>query len=395
MFDFELNTPTRVIFGRESEGKLPGLLKERGVKRVLIHYGGGKAVGSGLLKRIIWAVEEAGADHLELGGVQPNPRLSLVRRGIELCVREGVDFILAVGGGSVIDSAKAIGMGALGGGDVWDYYCGKRTPERCLPIGAVLTIAAAGSEMSKSSVITNDSTGEKRGRNAEISRPVFAIMNPALTLTVPEYPTACGCADILMHTLERYLNGGETMALTDALAEALMANVISTAKALKNDLSNYDARANMMWAGALSHNGLMSCGCDGGDWTTHQLGHELSAKYDIAHGASLTAVWGSWARYVYKDSLNRFHKFAVQAMGVRPNGTREGLALKGIEAAEEWFKFLGLPTSIAELGVNATDEELARMAKSCADHNGGKKGACKVLYEEDMLAIYRNALLRS
>ena len=394
MFDFELNTPTRVYFGKESEGKIPALLKEYGAKRVLIHYGGGKAVGNGLLKRIIWAVEEAGASHYELGGVQPNPRLSLVREGIGLCLEKGVDFILAIGGGSVIDSAKAIGMGTLGGGDVWDYYCGKRTPGKCLPIGAVLTIAAAGSEMSRSSVITNDTTGEKCGRNAECSRPVFAVMNPALTLNVPAYPTACGCADILMHTLERYLNGGETMALTDGLAEALMSNVIANAKVLVKDPSDYDARANVMWAGALSHNGLMSCGCDGGDWSTHQLGHELSAKYDTAHGASLTAVWGSWARYVYKDSMSRFHKFAVQAMGVRPSGTRESLALKGIEAAEEWFKSLGLPVSIAELGVSPTDEDLKRMAASCARHNGGKKGVCKVLYEEDMLAIYRAAAHR-
>ncbi len=391
MFDFELNTPTRVVFGKESENRLPSLLKERGAKRVLVLYGGGSAEKSGLIKRVIWAVEQSGASHLELGGVQPNPRLSLVNKGIELCAKEGVDFILAVGGGSVIDSAKAIGLGVCGGGDVWDFYCGKRKIEKCLPVGVVLTIAAAGSEMSMSSVITNDFTGEKCGRNAECTRPVFAVMNPALTLTVPRFATACGCADILMHTLERYLNGGEYMPLTDSLAEALMSNVIATAKILMNDLSDYNARADIMWAGALSHNGLMSCGGDGGDWSTHSLGHELSAKYDVAHGAALTAIWGSWARYVYKDSLNRFHKFAVQAMGVRPNGTRESLALKGIEAAEEWFEKLGLPTSIKQLGIDPTDAELAQMAKACAAHCGGKKGACKVLFEGDMLEIYRAA----
>lgn len=391
MFDFELNTPTKVVFGKEAEGKLSQLLKSFGAKCVLIHYGGGKAVEGGLLKRIIWAVEEAGAKYVQLGGVLPNPRLSLVQKGIELCKSEGVNFILAVGGGSVIDSAKAIGMGVAEGGEVWDFYCGKRTPEKSLPVGVVLTLAAAGSEMSKSSVITNDYTGEKCGRNAEISRPVFAVMNPELTTTVPAYPTACGCADILMHTLERYLNGGETMKLTDALCEALMTNVIATSKILKNDLANYEARANMMWASSLSHNGLMSCGCDGGDWSTHSLGHEFSAKYDIAHGAALTAVWGSWARYVYKNSLNRFHMFAVQAMGVRPSGTREGLALKGIEAAEEWFAYLGLPTSIKQLGINPTDDDLKEMAKACAAHNGGCKGVCKVLHEEDMYNIYKAA----
>ncbi len=391
MFDFELNTPTKVVFGKEAEGKLPQLLKSFGAKCVLIHYGGGKAVEGGLLKRITWAVEEAGAKYVQLGGVLPNPRLSLVQKGIELCKSEGVNFILAVGGGSVIDSAKAIGMGVAEGGEVWDFYCGKRAPEKSLPVGVVLTLAAAGSEMSKSSVITNDYTGEKCGRNAEISRPVFAVMNPELTTSVPAYPTACGCADILMHTLERYLNGGETMKLTDALCEALMTNVIATSKILKNDPANYEARANMMWASSLSHNGLMSCGCDGGDWSTHSLGHELSAKYDIAHGAALTAVWGSWARYVYKNSLNRFHMFAVQAMGVRPSGTREGLALKGIEAAEEWFAYLGLPTSIKQLGITPTEEDLKEMAKACAAHNGGSKGVCKVLHEEDMLEIYRMA----
>lgn len=394
MFDFELNTPTKVVFGKDSEGKLSALLGKFGAKRVLVHYGSGKAVGNGLLERTERAVEQAGADYVELGGVQPNPRLSLVNKGIELCLREKIDFILAIGGGSVIDSAKAIGMGVLGGGDVWDYYCGKRTPERCMPVGVVLTLAAAGSEMSNSSVITNDYTCEKRGRNVEICRPVFAVMNPSLTLTVPAYTTACGCADIIMHTLERYLNGGESMALTDALAEALMANVVSTAKTLKKDLSNYDARANMMWAGALSHNGLFSCGGDGGDWATHALGHEISAKYDIAHGAALTAVWGSWARYVYKNSLNRFYRLAVQSMGVQPSGTRAELALKGIEALEAWFKYLGLPTSFADLGIRPTDEELEQMAKACAFHCGGKKGVCRVLHESDMLEIYRAAVLR-
>ena len=394
MLDFMLNTPTKVIFGKNSEQKLPELLKLYGAKRVLVHYGSGKAVAGGLLGRTVRAAEQAGIKCVELGGVQPNPRLSLVEKGIKLCLDEGVDFILAIGGGSVIDSAKAIGMGVCGGGDVWDYYCGKRAPERCMPIGVVLTVAAAGSEMSNSSVITNDYTCEKRGRNAEVSRPTFAIMNPQLTLTVPDYTTACGCADILMHTLERYLNGGESMALTDALAEALMSTVISAAKVLKGDLSNYEARANVMRAGALSHNGLTSCGGDGGDWSTHSLGHELSAKYDIAHGASLTAVWGSWARYVYKNSVNRFHSFAVHAMNLRPNGTREELALKGIEALEDWFKQLGMPTSITDLGVNFTDEDIVQMAKSCAAHCGGKKGTCRELHEEDMLAIYRAAAHR-
>lgn len=392
MNDFIYNTPTKVYFGKRSEEKLADILRDRGVKCVLLHYGGESAVKSGLIKRVRWATDGSGVRVVELAGVQPNPRLSLVEEGVNLCKSEGVDFILAVGGGSVIDSAKAIGMGAACGGDVWDFYCGKRVPDKSLPVGVILTIAAAGSEMSKSSVITNDEICVKRGVNAEISRPVFAIMNPELTVSVSAYQTACGCADIFMHTLERYLTGGDSMALTDNIAEALMRTVISSSKAVIKNPADYNARANLMWAGSLSHNGLTGCGGDGGDWCTHQLGHELSALYDTAHGASLTAVWGSWARYVYKNCLNRFHKFAVQVMGVRPSGTREELALRGIEYCEEWFASMGLPVSIRELGANPTEDDLALMAKKWAEANGGEKGSCKKLREPDALEIYKKAL---
>ena len=392
MNDFIYNAPTKVYFGLKSDEKLTEIIAEFGCKCVLLHYGGGSAVKSGLIKRVKWALERADVKVVELGGVKPNPRLSLVYEGIELCKSSGADFILAVGGGSVIDSAKAIGMGAAGGGDVWDYYAEKRTPQNTLPVGVILTVAAAGSEMSKSSVITNDFLQIKRGRNAELSRPVFAILNPELTTTVPAYPTACGCADIFMHTLERYLVGGETLKLTDSMAEALMTTVISASKTVMRDLTNLGARSDLMWAGSLSHNGLTGCGNDGGDWCTHSLGHELSAKYDVAHGASLTAVWGSWARYVYKNCLNRFHKFAVQVMGVRPNGTRAELALKGIEAAEEWFESLGMPTSIKALGVEPSQDDLKEMAEKWAENNGGEKGSCKKLKKSDALAIYTAAL---
>ncbi len=391
MNDFVYNTPTKVYFGRNSDERLTEVIAESGCRCVLLHYGSGSAVKSGLIKRVKWALERANVQVVELGGVKPNPRLSLIYEGIELCKKSGVDFILAVGGGSVIDSAKAIGMGVAGGGDVWDYYTEKRTPEKTVPVGVVLTVAAAGSEMSKSSVITNDILHVKRGRNAEISRPVFAILNPELTTTVPAYPTACGCADIFMHTLERYLVGGETLKLTDSMAEALMTTVISASKTVMRNLGDLVARADLMWAGSLSHNGLTGCGNDGGDWCTQSLGHELSALYDVAHGASLTAIWGTWARYVYKNCLNRFHRFAVQVMGVRPNGTREELALKGIEAAEEWFESMGMPTSIKALGVNPTQEELELMAKKWVENNGAEKGSCKKLKEFDALAIYTAA----
>ncbi|MCM1438311.1 MAG: iron-containing alcohol dehydrogenase [Roseburia sp.] len=392
MNSFMYNAPTKVYFGTDSDEKLSAIMAEIECKSVLLHYGGESAVKSGLIGRVKGSLERAGVKYCELGGVKPNPRLSLVYEGIELCRRERVDFILAVGGGSVIDSAKAIGMGAAGEGDVWDYYCEKRTPEKTLPVGVILTVAAAGSEMSKSSVITNDKLQIKRGRNAEISRPVFAILNPELTISVPPYPTACGCADIFMHTLERYLTAGETLNLTDNMAEALMTTVISASKKVMKNPADLNARANLLWASSLSHNGLTACGNDGGDWCTHSLGHELSAKYDIAHGASLTAVWGSWARYVYKNCLSRFHRFAVQVMGVRPNGTRAELALKGIEAAEEWFESLGMPTSIGAAGVKPSAEDIADMAEKWAENNGGVKGSCKKLDKTDAAAIYTAAL---
>ena len=388
MYDFLYNTPTKVYFGKNSEEKLSEALKAQGCKCVLIHYGGKSAEESGLLARVKSAVQRAGVNAVTLGGVQPNPRLSLVNKGIELCVESGVDFILAVGGGSVIDSSKAIALGVANGGNVWDFYDRTRVPKKCLPIGAVLTIAAAGSEMSNSSVITNDYTTTKRGLNLDMTRLAFAVMNPELTLTVPAYHTACGCADILMHTLERYLTGGETLNVTDGIAEALMTSVIASSNAVMKNLTDLDARANLMWASSLSHNGLTGCGGDGGDWCTHQLGHELSAMFDVAHGASLTAVWGTWARYVYKNSAERFYNLAVRVMGVSPDGTREEVALKGIEALEAWFESLGLPTSIKGLGFEVTDGQLALMAAKCAKANGGKKGSCRVLYQQDMLQIY-------
>ncbi|MGN1060283.1 MAG: iron-containing alcohol dehydrogenase [Candidatus Coproplasma sp.] len=392
MNDFFYYTPTAVYFGKNAEEKLSDILKRYGFKKVLLHYGGQSAQKSGLLTRIKWVLERAGVGYAELGGVQPNPRLSLVNQGISLCQRENVDVILAVGGGSVIDSAKAIGLGVAGGGDVWDFYSRKRVAESCLPIGVVLTISASGSEMSNSSVITNDDICEKRGLSCDLTRPTFAILNPELTISVSPFQTACGCADIFMHTAERYLAAGGNMKLTDAVSEALMTTVIATSRRVLQNSNDYDARAELMWAGSLSHNGLTGCGTDGGDWVVHWLGHELSALYDAAHGAALTAVWGSWARYVYKNCLNRFHRFAVEVMGVRPNGTREELALKGIDACVEWFKSIGMPVSLADLGVNPTDDDLRLMARKMAAKCNGAKGSCMSLGENDFYNIYLSAL---
>ena len=392
MFDFHYYTPTKVIFGRGAEGSVAALIREFGGSKVLVHYGGGSVVRTGLLKKTTDLLEAAGIPYVTLGGVVPNPRLSLVYEGIALCRKENVDFLLAVGGGSTIDSARAIGYGAANEGHVWDFYDYKRKAAACLPIGVILTLAATGSEMSDSSVITREEGRIKRGYNSDLCRPKFAIMDPELTMTLPDYQTACGCADILMHTMERYFTNGGNMEITDALAEGLLRTVMRNAEILAEDPRNYDARAEVMWAGSLSHNGLTGCGSDGGDWMTHKLQHELGGLYDVAHGAGLTALWGSWARYVYRNCLPRFKRFALHVMGVEPAGSEEEIALKGIEAMEDFFRRIHMPTNLRELGVNATEEDLMTMAHKCAVGVGGAKGSARLLREEDMLAIYRAAL---
>jgi len=389
MYGFQYYTPTRVVFGKGAESRTAELIRAFGGSKVLIHYGGGSVVRSGLLKRVTDSLEGAGISYVTLGGAVPNPRLSLVYEGIELCRKEGVDFLLAVGGGSAIDSAKAIGYGVANEGDVWDFYDYKRKAAGCLPLGVILTIAATGSEMSDSSVITKEKGLVKRGYSSDYGRPKFAILNPELTMTLPDYQTACGCTDIMMHTMERYFTNGGNMEITDALAEGLLRTVMTNAEILVRDPQNYDARAEVMWAGSLSHNGLTGCGNDGGDWMTHKLEHELGGLYDVAHGAGLAAIWGSWARYVYQHCLPRFRRFAVNVMGVAPEGTDEEIALKGIEALEDFFRRIHMPTNLRELGINATEEDLVTMAHKCAVGVGGAMGSARLLREEDMLAIFR------
>lgn len=391
MFDFDYYTPSEVLFGKQTEKRTGEMVRKYGGTKVLLHYGGGSVIRSGLLDRIKASLEESNIPYAELGGVVPNPHLSLVYEGIELCKKENVDFLLAVGGGSVIDSAKAIGYGLTNEGDVWDLYNHMKTAKACMPIGTVLTIAAAGSEMSPSSVITKETTKEKRSYNDDLCRPKFAIMNPELTMTLPAYQTASGCVDILMHTQERYFTNGGNMEITDSIAEALMRTVITNAKILKDEPDHYDARAEVMWASSLSHNGLTGCGNDGGDFSSHMLEHEIGGMFDVAHGAGLAAVWGSWARYVYKDCLPRFKRFAINVMGVEAKGTDEEIALRGIEALEDFYRFIDMPTSMRELGIDPTEEQMAEMARSCAEATGGHKGSAKVLYEKDMLAIYKMA----
>ena len=389
MNNFQYFTPTKVVFGKKTETKVADLIREFGGKKVLIHYGGGSVIRSGLLERVTDTLDKAGIPYITLGGAVPNPRLSLVYQGIALCKKENIDFLLAVGGGSAIDSAKAIGYGVANGGDVWDFYDGKRKAEGSLPLGVIVTIAATGSEMSDSSVITKEEGLVKRGYNSDYGRPKFAILNPELTMTLPDYQTACGCADIMMHTMERYFTNGGNMAITDAIAEGLLRTVMKNAEILVKDPKNYDARAEIMWAGSLSHNGLTGCGNDGGDWMTHKLEHELGGLYDVAHGAGLTAIWGSWARYVYRGCMPRFKRFAINVMGVEPVGTDEAIVLKGIEMTESFFRKIHMPTNLRELGVHATEEELKTMAHKCAVGVKGAKGSARLLREEDMLTIYR------
>ena len=392
MKDFNFYAPTRVVFGRESEAKLPELIRQYGGTKVLIHYGGGSARRYGLLDRVEQMLHEADIDFVELGGVVPNPLLSKVRKGIALCRREGVDFILAVGGGSVIDSSKAIGYGVPYEGDVWDFWDNKAVPQTAMPIGVVLTIPAAGSEMSSSTVITQDEGMLKRGFNSDLCRCKFAIMNPERTYTLPPYQTAAGATDIMMHTMERYFSKYEDATLTDAIAEALLRTVKDAAFEVLKNPEDYRNRANIMWASSLSHNDLTECGTEK-DFAVHKLEHELSGLFGVTHGAGLAALWGSWARYVMDKHVSRFVKFAVNVMGVTNDFTNpRATALRGIEAIEHFFQQIGMPTSIpALIDRKVTDEEIETLVAKCS--RGGKMniGAMEVLSSADMAAIYRLA----
>ena len=391
MNNFDWYAPTHVVFGKETESEVSWLLKESKCSRVLLHYGSGSVIRTGLLGKIKSSLDKAEIDYVELGGVVANPRLSLVYEGIELAKSKGVDFILAVGGGSVIDSAKAIAYGAVSDFDVWDLYDRKRTPESALPVGVILTIAAAGSEMSNSSVITNEDGGIKRGYSNNMVRPKFAILNPELTMTLPDFQTACGCTDIMMHTMERYFTSAGNMELTDGIAEALLRTVIKNALILVEDPKNYEARAEVMWAGSLSHNGLTGCGNGGDDFATHRIEHEISGMFDVAHGAGLAAIWGSWARYVLDDCLPRFKQFATNVWNVEDSGDDREVALEGISRTEVFFKSIGMPISLKDFEFELTDKDIDELAEKCERAVGGKVGAAKVLYRNDFKEIYRMA----
>lgn len=391
MQDFEYYTPTHVVFGKHAVERVGELITGQNGKKVLIHYGGGSAKRSGLLDRVTDALEQSGISYVMLGGVVPNPRLGLVREGIALCKREGVDFILAVGGGSVIDSSKAIAYGIANDGDVWDFYAKKRVPQACAPVGTILTIAAAGSEMSNSSVITNEDGWLKRGLSTELCRCKFAIMDPTLTYTLPAYQTASGAADVMMHTMERYFTQVDTLGLTDSIAESLLKSVMRDVTAALKNPEDYDARAGLMWASSLSHNGLTGCGTDGGDWSCHQLEHELSGKYDVAHGAGLCAVWSSWARTVMPANPARFAKFAIQVMGVQPEADDIETANRGIDAMEAFFQSIGMPVRINQMGIELTEEDMRELAYKCSFMDTRKIGRFVPLDKEAIYKVYQKA----
>lgn len=391
--DFNFYSPTQVVFGKSAEEQLAALVKRYGGTRVLVHYGGGSARRSGLLDKVFGLLSDAGIGYVELGGVVPNPLLSLVKDGIALCRKEKIDFILAVGGGSVIDSAKAIAYGVPYDGDPWDFWDGKAVPQSSLPVGTILTIPAAGSEMSDSCVITRDEDQNKRGFNNDLCRCKFAIMNPERTYTLPPYQTAAGATDIMMHTMERYFSRYDGMTLTDSIAEALLRTVKDSVFEVLKNPTDYRHRAQIMWAGSLSHNNLTECGLEK-DFATHRLEHELSALFGVTHGAGLAAMWGSWARFVMPKHVSRFVQYAINVMGVTNDLTDpEGTALRGIEATERFFHAIGMPTSIHELlGRKVTDDEIALMVRKCSRGGTITLGSIEKIGPKEMETIYRMAL---
>lgn len=386
MENFVFQNATKIIFGKGTEDQV-GQEVRRYADKVLLHYGGGSIKKTGLYDKIMKSLAEAGVAVHELGGVKPNPRVDLVREGVRICREKGIDFILAVGGGSVIDSAKAIAIGVPYEGDVWDFYARKATVQRALPIGVVLTIAAAGSEASAGSVITNEEGYYKRSVSHILLRPKFAILNPELTFTLSPYQTACGVADIMAHVMERYFTNTENVDLTDRLCESTLKTVIYNTPIAIQDPTNYAARAEIMWAGTLAHNGLLGTGRVE-DWASHMIEHEISGIYDVPHGAGLAVVFPAWMRYVYRHNINRFAQFAVRVWNVEPDfASLEKTALAGIERLKEYFRSIGLPVTLKELGI--PDDRLEEMAAKCTER--GPVGNFVKLEKEDVLNILEMA----
>ena len=388
MENFDFYAPTYFAFGKGKEKEVGALVKKFGGSKVLLHYGGGSIKTNGVYDAVVKSLNEADIPFVELGGVKPNPRSSLVYEGIELCRKEKVDFILAVGGGSAIDSAKAISIGVPYDGDFWDFYGTGKEIVKTLPVGTVLTIAAAGSEGSVGSVITNEEKGLKWSARGDAIRPKFSILNPEFTCTLPAYQTACGITDMMVHIFERYFTNTTEVEVTDRLCEGLLKAIINQAPVLMNNLTDYQARANIMWASTMAHNNILGVGRDQ-DWASHDIEHELSSLYDVAHGAGLAVIAPAWMKYVYKHDIKRFVNFAVNVWGVKENKENpEETAREGIAKLQEFLKSIGMPTSFAEIG--AKEEDIPYMAKNL--FNRPRVGYFVTLSEEDAKEIYRLAL---
>ncbi len=394
MENFVQYAPTEVIFGKGTENQTGEEVKKWGGRRVLLVYGGGSAVRSGLIGRVEQSLTEAGIAYEAFGGVKPNPRLAFAEEGVQKALTFGADFILAVGGGSAIDTAKAIAHGTANPEEkLWDIWTRKVPLTRSLPVAAVLTIPAAGSEMSDSAVLTNEEIGKKAGINTPFNRCRFAVMNPELAATLPAYQVACGVTDIMMHTMERYFIPGIQCEMTDCIAEGLLRTVIRNGAKVYENPADYDAMAEVMWCGSLSHNNLTECG-RGKDFSVHKLGHALSARYDVAHGASLAAVWGSWARYLYQDqALGRFVQFAKNVWGISGEGKSEQeTALAGIEKTEEFFRSIGMPVSLSQLGVQPGEQERMELSLDATMGDTVKLTRIRPLGAKEVNEIYQMAM---
>ncbi|MCI8351704.1 MAG: iron-containing alcohol dehydrogenase [Oscillospiraceae bacterium] len=391
MQSFVFYSPTEVVFGKGAEEKTGEEIRRFGGNRVFVVYGGGSVVKSGLLDKITGQLKAQGIPFETLGGVQPNPHLDFAEAGVEKAADFGADFILAVGGGSVIDTAKAIAHGVANPGvKLWDIWCGKQALAKSLPVGVVLTISAAGSETSDSAVLTNTAIGQKRGLSTDFNRPRFAVMNPELTYTLPDYQVGCGIVDIMMHTLDRYFTNTVGNDFTDEAAEALLRTVIRHGRKAVEDKTDYEAMSELMWCGSVSHNGLTGLGAVT-DFAPHQLGHELSAMFDAAHGASLSTMWGSWALHCWQVNPGRFVRYARQVWGIS-EADEEKAALAGIQATVDYFKAIHMPTCFSELGIGLQEEAVLReLAERCSYYGARLVGHFKELNQEDLYAIYRAA----
>jgi hypothetical protein len=388
MENFRFYSPTEFVFGKGTENECGECVKKHGGSKVFIHYGGGSAERSGLLGRIRKSLDEAGIAYLELGGVKPNPRDNLVYEGIELCRSEGIDFILAVGGGSAIDSAKAIAVGVPYDGDFWDFYSEKAEIKKALPVGTVLTIAAAGSEGSGDSVITKEDGMLKRGAGSELMRPKFSIMNPELTQTLPAYQTACGATDIMAHVFERYFTNTKEVEITDRLCEAVLMTMVKETPRAIADPNNYDARSNIMWAGMVAHNNICGVGREQ-DWNSHGIEHELSALYDVAHGAGLAVIMPAWMEFVHRHDVMRFCQMATRVFGCKMNfADPEATAMEGIKRFRSFLRSIGMPLNFAELG--AKEEDIPKLVEKFG-LGDGKTSGFVALSSDDIAEIYRIA----